>query len=345
VTRLYVAIAAGALACGCTAPQDFMHPAGPAAGGLAHLGWIALVCVAVAIVVMWLLLAWVARRPRGTFAEHAPVDANGGQRWIVFGGFLIPLAVLVILFALTLQTLRAYPMETAPHGFICRADRSTCPPASIRIVGRQWWFTAQYLFDERDLDVAAATEVHIPVHTPVVLELVTRDVIHSFWVPKLHGKVDLVPGQVNAIEIDAEQPGTYSGECAEFCGAQHANMRLVVVAESNEAFLKWLAAQRMPAAAPQSDEARRGHDVFMAGPCILCHTIRGTDAHGDVGPDLTHVASRQTIAGGMLANQTANLEAWVTHAQSLKPGAQMPDLAAFNGRDLRALVAYLQTLR
>lgn len=331
--------------CATEMPQDFMHPGGPAAHGLAHLGWIALIVFSVAAAIVWLLLAWIGSRRRGTLAEHAPVDTAGGQSWIVVGGFALPLTVLVVLFALMLVTLRSYPMETAPHGFICRADRTTCPPAAIRVTGRQWWFDAEYLFDQQDLTVRAPTEVHIPVATPVVIELVTRDVIHSFWVPKLHGKVDLIPGQVNAIEIRADEPGVYAGECAEFCGMQHANMRLSVIAQKQDDFMRWLQAQRASAQPPPTDEAARGRDVFMASACMLCHTIRGTPARGDVGPDLTHVASRERIAGGALPNDTADLEAWVTHAQSLKPGAQMPDITAFSGPDLRALVAYLQTLR
>ncbi len=236
-------------------------------------------------------------------------------------------------------------METAPHGFICRADRNACAPAALRVVGRQWWFDVEYVVDGRpDLFVHAPTEVHIPTGQPVVLELVTRDVIHSFWVPKLHGKVDLIPGQVNEIEIRADTPGVYAGECAEFCGVQHANMRLSVIAQPPAEYDAWLAAQRREAAAPADDLARRGSELFMTSACALCHAIRGTAAHGQVGPDLTHLASRSTIAGGMLPNDTAALSAWVTHAQSRKPGTQMPDVTAFTGQELRALVAYLQSL-
>jgi cytochrome c oxidase subunit 2 len=178
----------------------------------------------------------------------------------------------------------------------------------------------------------------------VDIALATADVIHSFWVPPLHGKVDLVPGMVNHIRIQADQPGRYPGECAEYCGMQHANMKLYVVAEPPERFERWLEAQRRPANPPDTDQARAGQQVVVEGACALCHTVRGTPALGTVGPDLTHLASRQTIAGGMLPNNIANLHAWVTHAQSLKPGAEMPDLNQFTGDQLHALVAYLRTL-
>jgi len=343
--RCLPGVSTALLLVGCSSPQDYMHAGGPAAAGLAHLGWTSLLAAGAATVIMWLLLGWISLRPRGTLAEHAPVDANSGQKWILYGGFLWPLVVLVGLYSVMLVTLRAYPMETAPHGFICRADPTTCPPAAIRIVGHQWWFDVQYLFDREDLNVQNATEIHVPVGKPVVLELVTRDVIHSFWIPKLHGKVDLVPGQTNEIEIQAGAPGVYDGECAEFCGQQHAHMRLLVVAQKDEEFGAWLAAQRAPAKDPANEAARHGRDVFMSAACVLCHRIAGTQAQGQVGPDLTHVGSRQTIAGGMLRNTTANLAAWITHAQSLKPGAQMPDITAFDGEELRALVSYLQSLQ
>jgi cytochrome c oxidase subunit II len=164
-------------------------------------------------------------------------------------------------------------------------------------------------------------------------------------VPQLHGKVDLVPGMVNHIRLQADAPGVYRGECAEYCGVQHAHMILYVIAEPDDRFDAWLAAQRQPATTPASDAATRGKRHFETRACALCHTVRGTPALGSVGPDLTHVASRGTIAGGMLPNHIANLHAWATHAQSLKPGAQMPDIAQFRGDELHDLVEYLRTLR
>jgi cytochrome c oxidase subunit 2 len=314
-----------------------MSPAGPAARGIAHLGWFVLLLFVAVTVVVWILIVLLVLRRRGSLAEHAPVAASSeGQSWILVGGFAIPAAILALVFVLTLQTLGAYPMEHA-------AGTPSVP--LIRVTGHRWWFDAQYLFGDTDLSVSAPTEIHIPTGRNIDLELVSADVIHSFWVPKLHGKVDLVPGLTNHIRIRADAPGVYEGECAEFCGMQHANMRVRVIAETPADFARWVEHQRAPAAEPTDPMAREGMKVFDQAACPLCHTVRGTAALGSVGPDLTHVASRDRIAGGMLDNNTANLSAWIVHAQALKPGAQMPDLAQFSGLESREIVAYLQSLK
>lgn len=180
---------------------------------------------------------------------------------------------------------------------------------------------------------------------PITIQVQSADVMHSFWVPKLQGKIDLIPGRKNFVQFKALAPGTYLGQCASYCGEQHAHMKLRVIALTPKDYGLWLAHQRAPAAAPHSLEAIHGEQVFLGAACSLCHTIRGTPAGGAIGPDLTHLASRQTIAGGMLPSDTADLEAWVTHAQSLKPGTPMPNLPEFRGADLRALVTYLQSLK
>ena len=193
--------------------------------------------------------------------------------------------------------------------------------------------------------MTTANEIHVPVGMPVEIGLRSADVIHSFWVPQLHGKVDVVPGQENRIRILATKAGRYRGECAEFCGEQHAHMVLYVVADPPEQFYRWVADQRAAAPEPQTAEQRRGRDVFETKACVVCHTIRGTRANATVGPDLTHLASRATIASGSYPNNAGYLSAWVTHAQSLKPGAAMPDLTVFSGDELRSLVAYLESLK
>jgi cytochrome c oxidase subunit 2 len=169
--------------------------------------------------------------------------------------------------------------------------------------------------------------------------------MHSFWIPALHGKVDLIPGHVNYIRLEASQPGNFFGQCAEFCGAEHARMRLLAVAQGPDDYDAWVEGQRKPASAPTESGAVAGQSVFLAGPCSNCHTVRGTVAGGRVAPDLTHLGSRQFIASNSYPNNNAYLEAWVTHAQSLKPGAQMPNLTQFNGEQLQQLVAYLQQLK
>lgn len=166
------------------------------------------------------------------------------------------------------------------------------------------------------------------------------DVIHSFWVPTLHGKVDLIPGVGNRIRIQADHPGTYRGQCAEYCGEKHARMILLVIAQTPDDYEHWLANQRLPSIAPGTAQQKEGQEVFLTRACSLCHTKRGTLAEGRVGPDLTHLASRQRIAANLLQNDTADLAAWATHAQSLKPGVLMP----INGQQLNSLVAYLQSL-
>jgi cytochrome c oxidase subunit II len=322
---------------GCSGPQNFLFAGGPAAGHLARLGWIALITFSVVTVLVWVLLVLAVTRRRGSFDEHAPVEpepSRTGVDWIIVGGIAIPLLILTVLFVLTLGTLGHFPMK----------DMMTPAPA-IRVTGRQWWFEGQYLDGGLDGRFKVATELHIPAGRPVNLELVTRDVIHSFWIPKLHGKVDLVPGIVNHIRIQADRPGIYEGECGEYCGAQHAHMRLRVIADTPAVYARWRRGQLADAHDPADAATRHGREVFLSSACALCHTIRGTPAQGDVGPDLTHVGSRGRIAGGMLDNNTANLAAWIVHAQSLKPGAQMPDMDQLDGDQLRDLTSYLQSLK
>jgi cytochrome c oxidase subunit 2 len=189
-----------------------------------------------------------------------------------------------------------------------------------------------------------ANEIHIPTNRPVVLKVTSRDVIHSFWVPNLQGKRDLIPGYTTALWVQASRSGVFRGQCAEFCGVQHAHMAFDVVAESDEEFARWLDARRQPGRDPPDATARKGRDVFMQTRCAGCHTIRGSDAAGQTAPDLTHIASRSTLGAGSLPNTPDNLAAWIRDPQRVKPGNQMPpNLLADD--DLHALVAYLETLR
>ncbi|HVS76048.1 MAG TPA: c-type cytochrome [Steroidobacteraceae bacterium] len=336
--RIRPALAAlgGVAAAGCSTPMNYMiGNGGVGARASAWLGWQAIIAFCAATLVTWGFLLWFALRRRGRLSEHEPIDINQGQAWILIGGFLVPIGVLIFLFAEMMYVLASEPVA-----------KPSDPAPDIVVSGQQWWWNATYRFrGHPDLSVSLPTEIHIPVGKPMTVEVVSRDVMHSFWVPKLNGKIDLVPGLKNYEVLEAVEPGTYLGQCASYCGEQHANMKFRVIAQRPGAFEAWLAHQRAEAPAPQTPQAIRGEQVFMAGACSLCHTIRGTPAHGELGPDLTHLASRSTIAGGMLPNDTADLEAWVTHAQSLKPGTPMPNLPQFSGSDLRALVTYLQTLK
>ena len=332
--RLTLCTALLILSTSCGGLQNTLDPAGPAARDISSLTWIIYIMFCSVALIMWALLLWVVLRRRGTLAEHEPIDVGGGQDWIITGGFIIPFVILATVFILGLHTLSAFPVN----------DNISQAKPEIRVTGHQWWWEIDYLSGPVDQHFKTANEIHIPVGKPVDIELMTADVIHSFWVPQLHGKEDLIPGQPNLIRIQADQPGIYHGQCAEYCGAQHANMRLLVIADDAAAYQSWLQSQLADALDPVNDEERAGQRLFMGRPCALCHTIRGTDAHGMVGPDLTHLASRRGIAANMLVNNEANLEAWVTHAQSLKPGCRMPNITQFSGGEARTLMSYLQSL-
>jgi cytochrome c oxidase subunit II len=314
--------------------QSTLDPAGPAAKSLSDLSWFVFILFTAVAVIMCSLIAWVATRRRGTFEEHEPVDAGGGQLWILIGGFAIPFVILAVVFILGLRAVTRFPLH----------DGDIMAP-EIRLIGHQWWWEARYVSGPPNNQFATANEIHIPVGRPVNIELSSADVIHSFWVPNLSGKVDLIPGQINHMRLQADRPGAYSGKCAEYCGAQHANMMIVVVAHPESEFEDWRAHQLEPSSTPKTAQEVRGQELFLSSPCSLCHTIRGTPARGAVAPDLTHLASRRGIAANALENNKANISAWVTHAQALKPSSLMPNVTQFSGEELQALVAYLQQLR
>ena len=324
-------------AAACNGIQPVMAPGGPQARSIAHLGWFILITFCAVTAIMWVLIFWVAARRQGTLAEHAPYDAASDKRWVVIGGFLIPTLILGTIFVLTLNTMKAFPMGD---------HEMHAGPPMITVTGHQWWWEIEYhIGTDVSAHVVDANELHMPAGQPIDIRLQTRDVIHSFWVPRLHGKVDLVPGYENRIRIQADQTGLYRGECGEYCGPQHAHMILLVDVQPRDEFEKWLAHARKPAIPPTSPEAVNGQQVFMRNACILCHTIDGTGAHGLVGPNLTHVGSRRMIAANTYPNTRGFLEAWVTHAQTMKPDAQMPNITAFTGDELRDLVAYLEGLK
>lgn len=214
----------------------------------------------------------------------------------------------------------------------------------VEVVARQWWWEYKYT----DIGIVTANELHIPLDKPVFLTLHSIDVIHSFWVPRLAGKQDIIPGRTNHLTIEADTPGTYLGQCAEFCALSHANMRLRVIAESQASFEAWVAHQKENALRAADPLVARGRDLFMKNQCIFCHTVRGEPANGKTGPDLTHVAQRTTFAGATFDFTTENLIAWVTDAPGIKPGSKMGRGILdykLTAEDIRAIVAYLQTLK
>jgi cytochrome c oxidase subunit 2 len=223
------------------------------------------------------------------------------------------------------------------------ANPPTRPALSIDVRGHQWWWEFVYQNDDPSKIFTTANEIHIPVGKPVRFTLNGEDVIHTFWVPSLGGKIQLIPGQTNVTWLEADRPGVYRGQCSQYCGQQHAHMIFFVFADAPDAFEAWRADQLRAASQPASDDVRLGELRFI-GHCGACHTVRGTLANGDVGPDLTHLMSRTTIAGGELPNNPGFLSGWIANPQNLKPGSLMPD-PELSGPDLASIRSFLVTLK
>ncbi|MGH7509456.1 MAG: cytochrome c oxidase subunit II [Gemmatimonadales bacterium] len=330
--RLVLAIAVAALT-GCEDNgQSALHPAGPGADRIAEHWWIMLAAgSAVFLVVLIVLLLALTHRGRRAEARGGGDDTRP-IIWILAGGVALPAVVLVPLFVLTLDMLAdlALPEDGAAP--------------EVVITGFQWWWDVEYVGDDPQARLRTANEVHIPVGRPLRVQLRSNDVIHSFWVPALQGKLDLVPGQVNTTWIQADSPGVYRGECAEYCGMQHTRMQFRVVAHTPERFAEWLEDHRRPAGSPGDSLSRAGQAVFLGSGCAFCHTIRGTPARGVTGPDLTHLASRRTLAAGTLPNTPGHLAGWIGNPQAIKPGNLMPRIP-LQPAELEALLAYLGGLR
>jgi cytochrome c oxidase subunit 2 len=310
---------------------------GSAARSEALLGWwlIGASVVVIAVVATLVLIIVVRAVGRNRDADPAgrPVIRSGGAlRWVVIGGIIVPAVILVGTLVFSTGTLKA--VTTPPSD----------PAATVRVIGHRWWWEFIYTDPDASKTVVTANELHVPVGRPVRLELSTADVIHSFWVPQLAGKTDLIPGQTNHAWIEADTAGIYRGQCTEYCGMQHANMAVYAIAESPQEFAAWLARQRDSATAPSDPEARSGLAVFQKSACATCHAIRGTDALGAVGPDLTHLESRLTLGAGVLEHTRGNMMGWITNSQAIKPGNDMPPMP-LPPDELHALVAYLETLK
>lgn len=319
------------------APQDALHPAGPQArhiGDLWNLTLALSVIVFIAVFAAFLFSLW--RAPRVPAAAEPDLSSlhkpeRRVHKAIGWGVGIATVGLLVLLAAdvFTSRALAHLPLKDA---------------VNIELIGHQWWWEARYQYDDPSKTFTTANELHIPVGRPVVITLKSNDVIHTLWVPNLHGKRDLIPGRTAIIRIQADKPGTYRGQCAEFCGLEHAMMALLVMAEPNDKYEAWAAHQNSPAPQPSDAMALRGQQVFMGKTCVMCHAIGGTDAQGRLGPELTHLASRQTIAAGMFPNNRGHLAGWIADPQSLKPGVNMPG-NALEPDDLQALLAYLETLK
>ena len=305
-------------------PQVF-DPAGIRAALVADLGWYLIITATIVfLVVLALMVLAVVRRgrddPRASADEPAAV-----RPWLIVGvaATVVILVVTAVLDFTTMAALEAPDEE---------------PRYELEIVGKRWWWEVRV-----DGVAVTANELHLPVGEPVLLRLRSDNVIHSFWVPQLAGKRDLIPGHPTEMWIQADEVGVYRGECAEFCGVQHANMAFVVVAEPPAEFERWLEGVAADATSPIGTLAQRGQSIFTRTGCAGCHTIRGTTANGELGPDLTHIASRRTLGAGTLPNTRGALGGWIVNPWAVKPGIHMPP-QDLTGEELQALLAFLQTL-
>ena len=299
-------------------------PQGPVARAIGELSWLMTGLGVLAFLVFAAVLG-VALVRRGTEDSD---DRRGPNRLITLGGVAFPSILLALVMGFTVQTMRAIP-NAAPNDALV-----------IEVIGHQWWYEVRY----PESGVETANEVHLPVGRSVEFHLSSADVIHSFWIPELGGKLDLLPEDRNTLVLRADQPGVFQSQCAEFCGLQHAKMGLVAVAEPVEEFEQWLADQSRPAMAATTSEAQRGKDVFRSAGCARCHAISGTEFTAQTGPDLTHLASRRSLAAAVLPNTRQHLSRWITNPDEVKAGTKMP-AADLNETELRALLRYLESLR
>jgi cytochrome c oxidase subunit 2 len=329
---------------GCTGVQSVLDPAGPQAGRISTIWWL---MFAVCLIIQILIIVFVSipalrsRRERnGSGGENSATqpdlnpEPNTERRMtrVVIGAVAATVVILFVFLVDSFLIGRGISSVPSPH------------PLTIKVTGHQWWWEVNYENPVAARSFTTANEVHIPVGQPVVFKLTSQDVIHSFWVPNLHGKKDLVPGRESTTWLQADKPGIFRGQCAEFCGHQHAHMAFAVVAEPPEQFYAWYEGQIRPAMQPAGESQQKGRRVFLTSACVMCHTIQGTPAGATVGPNLTHVGSRKTIAAGTLANNRGNLGGWVTDSQEIKPGNRMPP-NLLSPEDLQALLDYLESLK
>jgi cytochrome c oxidase subunit II len=309
--------------------QNVLHPESKQEHAIWLLWWVMLgvAAVGMAVIVFLLVMGWVRR-------DRPSLPFGGGERAgtaiVVGAGIFLMIALLSGLFVWS----DIYVIKTTD------APAPSSTRLTVKVIGHDWFWEIRY----PGTAAVTANEIHIPVRTRVNLEGTTADVIHSFWVPELNRKADLIPGQVNRLLLDAGRVGTYRGQCAEYCGQQHAHMSMYVFADPPSVFQRWLANEERPARTPASAQERNGERLFMSMPCSGCHMIRGTPADGTVGPDLTHLATRTTLAALTLDNTPSNLADWIRDPQHYKPGSRMPG-SALTTAQTNALVAYLEALK
>lgn len=312
-------------ASGCGSSQSTLSPDSHASDTIATLWWVMFVGSAVIFAGVVALLAIGILRRRGA---DAPSTRSPGQRFVAVLGLIVPAVILVLLFVLSIESIPATSPSSSTHGL------------TVNVVARQFFWDVSY----PGHGIRSANEIHIPVGVPVNVRVTSGDVIHSLWVPALNRKVDVIPGRTNVVTFDATRAGRFRGQCAEFCGPEHAEMALYVIAQPRTAFNAWLADESRPTTVPVSAELERGQQIFLGSDCEYCHRIAGTNASGTIGPDLTHIGSRSTLAAGTISNNPGSLAGWIIDPQHIKPGNKMPG-TSLDGRDLQALVDYLESLR
>ncbi|MGH8959440.1 MAG: cytochrome c oxidase subunit II [Acidimicrobiia bacterium] len=297
-----------------------LDPQGPVAVEMARLWWL-MVALGGAVLVLYtaLLLRGLWRGEAGRASTRS---------WLVGGGLVMPLVVIAVVLSFTLAAMARLANEPSEGELIIEVD------------GHQFWWEVRY----PDLGVTTANEIHLPADRPILLRVRSVDVIHSFWIPSLAGKIDLLPDKTNTMSFSASETGTYRGVCAEFCGLQHAKMRLTASVTSEQDFGDWASLQAEPATEPTAEAAARGQEIFLSAECPDCHTIRGTAADGHTGPELTHLASRSTLAAGTIPNSTEHLTRWVRDPQEIKEGVEM-EAAELSEEDLADLISYLESLQ
>jgi cytochrome c oxidase subunit 2 len=317
------------------ASHSALNPGGVQAERIHALWQLTLwLCAGVFTAIVLVLIFALLRAPRGNAGdvpEALPARESAARSWVIGASVIssLLLAALLAVDVLTDHALSRLPVADALR---------------IEMTAHQWWWEARYMGAGETPPFAVAADLHIPVGRPVIVTLKSVDVIHTFWVPSLHGKKDMLPGRATDIMLRADKAGTYRGECAEFCGLEHALMAFSITAEAPEHYAAWQAVQQATAVAPREADALRGQQLFLSSRCAQCHTVRGTSAVGTLGPDLTHLALRPTLAAGTVPNDRGKLAAWIVDPQSLKPGSNMPS-SKLAPDEVHALVAYLEGLR
>jgi cytochrome c oxidase subunit II len=319
------AIVCCSLLAACAGPQSALDPKGAGAAAILDLGlvlWTGAAVIFVLVIGSAVYATWAAPR-----AHDFP-----GTFFILGGGVILPTVVLAGLltysFTLSRELTRPLPDDAL----------------RIEVVGKQWWWEVRYLRPDGE-PVVSANELRLPAGEPVELLLSATDVIHSFWLPAIAGKTDMIPGRVNHLVLEPEEPGIYRGQCAEYCGGPHALMAFYAVASEPREFAAWLEREAAPAPEPDDPFLAEGRELFITSGCGACHTVRGTAADGDLGPDLTHVGGRSSLGAGILPNNVGTIAGWIAASQHLKPDNQMPSFNTFTGRELRAIAAWLASLK